>query len=116
MSLIDQEIASNPSQGVVMENICLHTSPFDLLVTTTEANPSHVNALGLAIGVGVTVRVGRERSWNVSYILFFFLFYIPIYSFLIILLLDFLIIMESFKSWSSNSSLFTSYFNSFEYI
>ena len=76
MSLIDQEIASDPAQGVVMENICLHTSPFDSLVTTKEVDPNNVNALGLAIAVGVTVRVGRIRSWNVS-----FLFLLPFSSF-----------------------------------
>lgn len=80
MSCIDQEIASNPSQGVVMENICLHTSPFDSLVTTSEADPSNVNALGLAIGVGVTVRVGRIRSWNVS--IYFHHYFLLLYSLL----------------------------------
>jgi hypothetical protein len=62
MSLIDPEIASDPSQGVVMEAICLDTAPFDLLVTTGQVDP---NALGLTIALGVTVRVGRDRSWNV---------------------------------------------------
>ena len=62
MSLIDPEIASDPSQGVVMEGICLDTAPFDLLVTTGQVDP---NALGLTIALGVTVRVGRARSWNV---------------------------------------------------
>jgi hypothetical protein len=66
MSLIDQEIVSNPSQGVVMEGVCLDTSPFDLLVTTSEADPSSVNAHGVTIAIGVTIRVGRDRSWNVS--------------------------------------------------
>jgi hypothetical protein len=63
MDLIDPEITSDPSQGVVMEAVCLDTAPFDLLVTTGQVDP---NALGLTIGVGVTVRVGRHRSWNVS--------------------------------------------------
>lgn len=68
MSLIDPEISSDPSQGVVMEAVCLDTAPFDLLVTTREVDP---NALGLTIALGVTVRVGRERTWNVRRFNFF---------------------------------------------